>query len=141
MTLIWNPREEEIQRSFVPSCTLLKNVTRTGFLNPFDNQLYLGSNVFFSARYMTATQLFFLSFWQSPLSRRRTACSNDRIGSIETQRLVKMCKTILVAFKTYMDEMTRGNYSISPIFHQRSLKFLFYFTLLLNNQNRRKIKW
>lgn len=102
MTRIWNSREETWRLFLCPISTLLKNVTRTGFLNPFDNQLYLGSNVFFLAGYMTTTQLFSLPFWQGPLSRRRTACSNDRIGSIEMRRVVKVCGTVLVAFKIHL---------------------------------------
>lgn len=46
MTHVWNPGENPGIYSFVSSRSLLKNVTRTGFLNSFDNWLYLESNVF-----------------------------------------------------------------------------------------------
>lgn len=72
---------------FVPRASaLLKNVTRTGFLNPFNNWLYLESNVFFSA-YMNCSTVFSAFLTGSSFYAALSRC--ERIEKQKWMRLKK----------------------------------------------------
>jgi len=93
-----------------PTSSLLENVARTGFLNPFDRQLYLESNVFFSAWCMTIVVVFsFFMLFRQGLSSRTTLSRRgfepngrtERERGREGERIECVGQSHRVVFKFY----------------------------------------